>query len=217
MTTATGLFLVAAVVAAVVDWWAVGFGHRRVEYVAKPLALVFVIGVAATIDADDARVRALVLAGLAFSLLGDVALMLDRFLPGVAAFGLAQLCYLVAFVPLPHELWRFVFGAVGVVAVLSTVGARVVRGAAAANRRLGVPVLAYMLLLGSVVLAGVSTESPVLAIGVTLFGASDTLNGWRRFVGPTPGGRVLVHATYHVGQLCIAVALSYVAWGTMFG
>ena len=73
--------------------------------------------------------------------------------------------------------------------------------------------LGYLLLVSSVVVAGASTESPVLAAGVTLFWVSDTLNGWRRFVGPTPGGRPLIHATYHVGQLLIAIALYCVAWG----
>ena len=135
VTTLTLAFAALAMLAAVVDWWAVGYDRRRVEYVAKPLALVLVIGVAATIDAYDPRVRVLVIAGLVFSLLGDVLLMLDRFVPGVVAFALTQVCYLAAFVPLPHEWLRLVLAVVGVGAVIATVGVRVVRGAASGRIR----------------------------------------------------------------------------------
>ena len=48
----------------------------------------------------------------------------------------------------------------------------------------------------------------VTAIGGALFVVSDALLGWGRFVGPAPGGRVLVHVTYHLGQAGLVLWLA---------
>ena len=75
-------------------------GPQRLAFVAKPLttSLILVIALVAPGDAPPLY-RALIAIGLAFSLAGDVFLMLpsDRFLPGLASFLVAHLLYIGAF------------------------------------------------------------------------------------------------------------------------
>lgn len=75
-------------------------GRRVLVYVFKPLTTVLILALAVTLPAEPAsRYRMGILIGLAFSLAGDVFLMLpsDRFIAGVIAFLAAHLAYLVAF------------------------------------------------------------------------------------------------------------------------
>ena len=44
MTGAAFLLLAVALVAAAVDWMAVHLGHRPLEYIAKPLTMLLLIG-----------------------------------------------------------------------------------------------------------------------------------------------------------------------------
>lgn len=91
------LVLVASAVACLV---AESLGARGVVYVTKPLATLAIVAMAArAADPVSPRYRALVVAGLGWSLLGDVLLMLpqDLFVAGLAAFLIAHLCYITAF------------------------------------------------------------------------------------------------------------------------
>lgn len=207
MTTLAWAALVVAAVAAVTDWVAVGRDDRRLEHLAKPAVLVAVVVLALAVEPLDPALRWPVVVGLLCGLAGDVLLMLDRFVPGALAFAAGHVAYLVGFVPLPHPLpWlagSLVLGALLLVAAAP----KVVRGAAGRSRVLGAVVGGYTVLLVAVLVAGAGAGVPVLAAGVVLFVVSDLANGWRRFVGPTPGGRVLVHATYHLGQALIALSL----------
>jgi uncharacterized membrane protein YhhN len=75
-------------------------GRRWMVYVFKPATTLLILA-AALLDQATAPpfYRRAVVAGLACSLLGDVVLMLprDRFVPGLAAFFAAHLCYVAAF------------------------------------------------------------------------------------------------------------------------
>ncbi|MDQ3646228.1 MAG: lysoplasmalogenase, partial [Actinomycetota bacterium] len=87
---------------AAADWRAVWRRDRRAEYVFKPLTTVALILTAASFRSDaPAHLWSFVVAALLFSLLGDVFLMLERYLfvPGLAAFLAAHVCYIVAFQP----------------------------------------------------------------------------------------------------------------------
>lgn len=56
-----------------------------------------------------------ILAALIFSAIGDALLDHDRFVCGMCAFGLAQICYIMAFGFQPLKLWigisLYIFGA----------------------------------------------------------------------------------------------------------
>ena len=66
-------FLIAAGVAALVDWWAVARGRRTVELWAKPLTMALLVGVAATAGDPDGDVRSWLVAGALLGFVGDVA------------------------------------------------------------------------------------------------------------------------------------------------
>ena len=207
MTALAWVALAVAALAAVTDWIAVARDDRHLEHLAKPVVLVAAIGLALAVTPADPSLRWPVVAGLVFGLVGDVLLMLDRFVPGALAFAVGHVCYLVAFVPLAHPPVALAAAALLGLLLLAVPGPRVVRGAMGRSRVLGGVVVVYEVLLAGVVVAGAGTGNAVLATGVVLFAASDLLNGWRRFVGSPPGGRVVVHATYHVGQVLIALSL----------
>ncbi len=207
MTGAAWLAILVAVVAAPVDWWAVARERLETEYVAKPLVLVALIAAAAALTPGDAAVRTAVVVGLTLGLIGDVLLMLDRFIPGAAAFLLGHLAYLVAFLLVPQKGPFLFAGAIIIGILLGLVARPVVAGARRRSTTLTVVIVAYLIVLGAVVVFGFGTGNPWLMAGVLLFAVSDALLAYGRFVGSAPGGRVAVHVTYHLAQLLIVLSL----------
>src|SRR5690242_1128107 len=88
------VFLAAAAIAAVGDWVAVARRDQRLEYVFKPLTTLLLLGAALAVDPDVPARRWWFVVALALSLVGDVSLMLGRFVPGLAAFLVAHLAYI---------------------------------------------------------------------------------------------------------------------------
>lgn len=219
MTPIIGGLLAIAAIAAVIDWvavWVDGPRSRAVERVAKPLVLLALLAVALawpTGTGDDAAVRPWLVAALAASLAGDVLLLPPgRFIPGLVAFLLAHLAYLVAFAQLPGSVSWLVVGVVLAVVVVATVG-RVVLGAA---RRIGLvaPVAVYLVAICGMAIAATRTGVPAAIVGAWLFVASDAMLAWGRFRVPSPGSprgaarlRVAVMVTYHLGQVLLVAAL----------
>lgn len=211
MGTLTGSALVClllALVAALVDWWSVARSRQSVEYVAKPAVLVLLIAAATTMTPADSTVRWVFVVGLTFGLIGDVFLMLDQFIPGAAAFLLGHFAYIVGFLLVPLQAIWIVVGLVLFVLLAVIVGRPVVVGAGSRSSVLAAIVIAYLLALGAVLVLGLGSAVPAAMAGVVLFSLSDALLAYGRFVGPAPGGRVLVHATYHVAQALLVVALT---------
>lgn len=192
-------------------------------WLAKPLTTLLVIVHAAARGRDGGRsgqaMRRAVLAGLVLSLLGDVALLWPRegFLPGLVAFLLAHLAYLVAFtrggIALAVRRGPFALYALVAAAVLW----RLWPGVPQALRG---PVIAYVLCLAAMaaqaaarwlVLAEGSTVQARLArrgaLGGALFLLSDALLATNRFAGPLPLAPLWVLASYWAAQWLIASAL----------
>ncbi len=211
-----------ALVLALADWWAVARGNRRAEYVLKPATLLAILIAAlwVTRGPHDVWQARFFLPGLAFSLAGDVFLMLPGerfFLPGLAAFLLAHVCYIVGLNPaLPP--WP----ALALLIIVVLVGSVLFRGIAAGLRRRGqtallVPVALYSLVLSLMLFSAWATPfrpewTPlrrVLAIaGASLFFASDAMLAWDRFVRPFSAARLLVMITYHLGQIGLAASIA---------
>ncbi len=76
MTASGWTWLAAAGVLAVLDWFAVGKAARRLERIVKPLVLLALFVAVLTTAGSD--VRTWLLAGLAFGLVGDLALAFER-------------------------------------------------------------------------------------------------------------------------------------------
>lgn len=200
---------------------------RWLHWLAKPLTTLLIAsiawhpGSAASWPATSALslgpgYRRAVLAGMALSCIGDIALMLpvDAFVPGLVAFLLAHVCYIVAF----RAGFRSGRGLWMAVVLLGAFAATNVTGLwphLPADMR--VPVLAYVVVLASMAmlalarvwarpaLPGVPRRSAGWAAGgALLFVASDSLLAWDRFADGLPMASLLVLGTYYAAQYGIA-------------
>ena len=214
MTTTAALLLAAAALAAFVDWWAVGTDRLGVEFIAKPAVIIALIGVAMAIDIDAGGPatnvsRGIIIAALGASLVGDVVLMTPdaRFEAGLFAFLVAHVLYVVAFLP-EFEVGPGLAAAILVVGVGFGLVPPLMAAVRAQGGLLTIAVPVYVVAVSATAVAAVGSGEFVAAVGGGLFFASDALLGWGRFVGPTRGGRVLVHATYHGGQIGLVLWLA---------
>jgi sterol desaturase/sphingolipid hydroxylase (fatty acid hydroxylase superfamily)/uncharacterized membrane protein YhhN len=210
---AAGIAAVGATVgAALAGEGAAGFDWALLGHACKPLvlglALAWALQRRRAAPAAQRGAHGLLAAALAASLAGDVALMLQGgFLPGLVAFLVAHLCYLVLFArgvgPLPSlavALACATFG-VAMAAVLWPHLPGALRG----------PVAAYVAVICAMgaqalgrALARRDPASIAVAAGAVLFMASDTMLALDRFVAPLPLAPLGILGTYFVAQLLIA-------------
>jgi uncharacterized membrane protein YhhN len=210
VTTPAWVLLVAASALAVGDWVAVARGRRRLEYVCKPGALALLIGVALALDPTHGDVRAWFVAALVLSVAGDVFLMLpeDRFVPGLAAFLLGHVAYVVGLNLHGGSAGELGLAAVPVAIVAAVLAVRILRAVlAGGHRELIGPLVAYMLVISAMVTSAVAGGNVVAAVGAALFFASDALIAETRFVRPHRGARVAIMMTYHLGQAGLVLSL----------
>lgn len=190
--------------------WALG--QPWLNFVFKPLATLGVIAHAWPRGRDTPVLRRWLLAGLALSLAGDVALLWPQpgFLPGLVCFLLAHMAYLAGFARMQRLGARaapFVAYAVVAGAILWQLWPGVPAG-------LRVPVAVYVVALAAMAAqaavlwrAGVP-RAGVLALGGALFVASDALLATHKFAGPLPMASLWILSTYWTAQWCIASFLA---------
>ncbi|KQT09407.1 lysoplasmalogenase family protein [Ramlibacter sp. Leaf400] len=185
-------------------------GLPELHRVFKPLTMVLAIALVAgrAREGGSGRFAALLIAGLACSLVGDVLLMLPgRFIGGLVAFLLAHLCYLAllrqgaGWLPRPAALAATLGVGAAMYAVLFPGLDTVLKGAVAAY----VVVIAAMA-AQAIGRAAVLKDAPSLAVavGAVFFMASDSLLALNRFWQPLPMAQFWVLATYYVAQILIA-------------
>jgi len=218
----TTLLFIAVLAAAVADWVAVAKGWKKIEYIAKPITMVLLFGYLALAGGFGATPLICFGLGIFFSLAGDIFLMVSYarssnrwFLPGLAAFLLAHVAYIIGLnTPLgePSPLW-----AIGIGIILAMTAARVLRRILAGVRekglrRLVVPVVAYGMVITLMLLSAILTiyrvdwktsASGLVSLGAILFYFSDILLAWNKFVKPIRNGRVMNMAAYHLGQIAL--------------
>jgi len=210
MTVAAVVLLSAAGLIALVDWWSVATDRLNIEFMAKPLVMIMLIGVALSLDTTDNLARGLVISALGASLVGDVVLMTPdaRFELGLSSFLVAHVLYVLSFAD--HVQLTPALLATGAVMIAGAlVVPTIVRAVHTQSPVLAVAVIAYMLALGATAAVAISTGILLAALGGVAFFVSDALLGWGRFVGPTPGGRKMVMITYHLGQAGLVTWLVY--------
>ena len=186
----------------------------------KALTTVLVIVHGARRGAPGDAMRRALLAGLVLSLVGDVALLWPRqgFLPGLVAFLLAHLAYLVAFTRgVRLGAWPLAFAGY---AVLAGVVLAVLWPGVPASLR--APVVAYVACLAAMAaqtasawrVAGAGADAATrrrlagAALGGALFLASDALLATNRFHAPLPLSTLWILASYWAAQWLIASALA---------
>ena len=220
--TAFWILVGAAALAALADWTAVARSDRKVEYLAKPAVLAALTAAAAVLPATHTDLvdrRWWFVAALACCLVGDVVLMLPRdlFVPGLAAFLVGHLLFIVGFLqpPVPAGTPPFAFSAEGLLvsaalllvadAVPTTVILRSI--SASGQRALVLPVCAYVLAISTMVVLATNVGIVLAAVGSICFLASDTLLAFDRFTHPLPRGPLAVHVTYHLAQVLLVLSL----------
>jgi uncharacterized membrane protein YhhN len=153
----------------------------------------------------------LVVAGVCFSLVGDVALLSDSdmlFVIGLGGFLLAHVCYTLAF--LTKVVWSprmlLYAGIVGGISILLV--HTVMQGA----QGLLLPVMIYAIAISAMVVAAFSTlggklpYAQLAAAGAAFFYISDSSLALNRFVHSIPHVAFLTLGVYWLGQLGIALS-----------
>ena len=186
VTSATGVWLVAAAVFAVANWWSRWSQHRPTELWSKPLTLVALIGAAIALDPTDPAVRAWFVVALVLSLVGDVFLLGDDSLVRAGVGRVSRR---------PPRLRGGVRARRAVAMVVLRAGVDRAwspsrsRSAGASSRArsnvapaLRVPVASYLGVISLMVAAAAAAGNAWAIAGAVLFLTSDTILGWRQFV-----------------------------------
>lgn len=216
--------IVLAALAAIIGASLDGDG-RWLHWIAKPLATLLIAAMAFrsadrwsatdTPSAHRTYARAILL-GMAFSCIGDIFLMLpfDAFVPGLIAFLLAHVCYIVAF----RAGFRSGQGLLFSAALLAVFAGINLAGLwPLLPNDLRIPVVVYVVvlaLMATLALARAWTNNAATpsaptsarwaAIGAVLFVISDSVLAWDRFGGGLPAATLCVLSTYYAAQYCIA-------------
>lgn len=208
-------WLVFALVSAVTAIASQMAGVWPLHAAAKPATTIAIWGWARTREGDDVVRRRCIETGLALSLAGDVALMWPQhFIPGLVAFLLAHLAYIVAFsrgVGFARHKLPFVAYAAVAAAMLWVLWPHI--GAA-----LRLPVLAYVACLACMAAQALAWRlheraTPLsacarrAAIGGALFMASDASLAVNKFMQPLPAATLIILSTYWIAQVLIASSL----------
>jgi alkylglycerol monooxygenase len=181
--------------------------HRVFKPLALLLAIAFVVQRNRATQAP-ARFDLLLLAGLAFSLVGDCFLMLPGlFIPGLVAFLIAHVFYIAMFrqgVPwLPSTR--------ALLATLALGGAMYGFLFPSLNPVLRIAVAAYVIVISVMAAQAIGRAtwlcdkaSVAAAVGACFFMLSDSLLATNKFAVQFPMAQLLVLATYYVAQILIA-------------
>jgi uncharacterized membrane protein YhhN len=208
VTTAAWVLLAVTAAFALGNWLAVALGRKPIEYVTKPATLAALIAVAAVLDPTHEDTRAWFVVALAFSLAGDVFLMIPRnlFVFGLGSFLVGHVAYTVGLNLHTEGEWLY---AVPVVILVALLAVRLVQGIRAGETPgLVGPVVAYVVVIAAMGCSAVASGNAVAAAGALLFMLSDSLIGETRFVRPHVGAGVAIMVTYHVGQALLVLSLT---------
>jgi len=212
--------LVIAFLLAILEWIAVLFNLRRVEYFAKP-SVILVLLAWLILAGDPVPQLWWFSAALVFSLAGDIFQLFSNkfFLAALVSFLLAHLAYVVGFTPSVPPL------SIATLALFLLIGftlMQIYRIISAGLRsqgktKLEKPILIYMMAIGLMVFSALMTmvrpekewdifPAILASIGALLFFTSDAMLAWNKFVHPFRSGRILVMVTYHLAQFAIIIA-----------
>jgi uncharacterized membrane protein YhhN len=184
-------------------------------YIFKPLTMVFILLIAILGQATPLFYKYTIIAGLIFSVAGDVFLMLpsDRFVTGLVAFLIAHLCYIVAFASeMGAPIWWPLIP-------LVTYGVVVYIFLAPSLGKLRIPVLIYVVVI--LVMAWSAWErwgqtggrGALLAfVGAVLFVISDTILAINRFRWSFKPAHALNLIAYFAAQCLIASSVGNGLW-----
>jgi uncharacterized membrane protein YhhN len=187
-------------------------GPQYQVYIFNPLTMIFIIALAVLspgVEKNPPYKRAII-AGLVFSLVGDILLMLpqDLFIPGLVSFLIAQIIYTYAFLRgrkvVINSLSILPFGIVGLLIFIFL---------APGLGEMTVPVIVYMVVI--LVMGWQAWEqwnarrerwARMAFIGAVFFILSDTFLAIDKFRTPFDAAAALTLTTYTTAQYLIAIS-----------
>lgn len=202
------IFTLLAILSAALHIRAEYYGPRHQVYLFKPLTMVFILLIAVQARWPGfSRYKVAVIAGLLFSLAGDVFLMLpsDRFVAGLVSFLIAHLFYIAAFTSGTGFglSWRLLPCALYGIVIFSILAPHL--------GQMKLPVVVYMVVI--LVMAWQAWEQwrqtghsqALLAfLGAVLFVISDSALAINRFREGYKSAPALILSTYFAAQWLIA-------------
>ncbi len=183
-------------------------GWTGLALICKPLPVVCLLGFLIPPRTRDA---ALIATGLLLSAIGDLLLEASPtlFLPGLVAFLLAHVCYVIAFFGRTRALH---LARLGLVAAFSWGMFSLLEPHLGAMR---LPVIAYVVVISAMLWRAAAQIGedrtgnlrPILAIvGASMFAISDVMVAWHRFVDPEAALKLPLMLLYWAGQLGITAS-----------
>jgi len=187
-------------------------GPRVHVYVFKPLTMVFIILLALQGARPDASpYKYAIIAGLGFSLVGDIFLMLPlkRVIAGLASFLVAHLCYIVAFsanIRLSVSGFLLAFFLLYVIIMFAVLFPHL--------GKMKLPVLVYELVIVMMAWRAVErwvqigdTGALLALAGAILFVISDSAWATNQFVRRYKSAQALILGSYFCAQWLIALSV----------
>lgn len=201
MNGAAIILLATALTLSTLDWVAVAYRSRPMEYVCKPAAAVAFLLAAWALDPVDDGARTWLVIALMFCVAGDVFLMLprDAFLAGLGSFAVAQVLFTASFAVREPTATRVVVGLVVVAIGAAILARRFVMALRRSGAGSMVPaILVYVTVISIMVVSAIASGSPTAIVGAVLFMISDSLIAEERFVSARRWQRLTIIVTYHL-------------------
>ena len=189
------------------------YKHKQAfVYVCKPLTTILIIG-SATLSSvqNNSSIMYFVLAGLGFSLIGDVFLMLpDLFLYGLSAFLLAHISFMLGFLKVNHSvhislLLPFIVGVCFLYSYLYP-----------GLHKYKYPALVYIIFITMMswrawecYLGNHTTGSLMIGTASLLFIFSDAALAINKFKKPFKSSQIIILSTYYLSIWLIATQFSH--------
>lgn len=210
MTSTVVVFLVVASIFSIGDWWAIQVSKKSFEYVCKPLATIGFLAMAIAISSAENIPQAWRIVALVFCLLGDVFLMLprDAFVPGLASFAIAQICFAVSLLNENVTTVRLLIGLAIVVPATLVLARRFIRHISiSGHKELVIPVVVYMMVIAAMAVSAIAGGTAIGIAGAAFFMLSDSLIAEHRFVKERSWQPVGIMVTYHAALAGLALGL----------
>lgn len=185
--------------------------RKRTHYVFKPLTMLFVISIALLGGSDNSALyKYLIVAGLLFSLAGDVFLMFpERFVPSLISFLIAHIFYISAFIS-DGDLQISIFSSLPILLYGAVMAAMLYPHLG----KMKMPVAVYMaaillmLLLAFNRWKGAGEMGSMYAFaGAFFFTISDSFLAMDRFRKRFPSSQFFILTTYFTAQWLIALSV----------
>ena len=181
-------------------------------YLFKPLTFILII-LFSIFQVPEVSIfyKMMIIYGLAFSMLGDIMLMLptDKFMHGLASFLIAHIFYIIAFVSdsiFPANILYLIPGLI--------IGAIILRILLPRVEGKTIPIVIYSLVLILLLWQATSRlglsyshSSIVALVGSIFFISSDVTLVFNRFVRKLKDGQLFILSTYYIAQLLIAYSI----------